>query len=88
MSTPPLDRLRAACHRLRLYQVETELPAILEHAAKRDVSYAEFLDDVLAREGSARRRSTWPCASRWHASHSRRRSRASISSSSRRSTRS
>jgi len=54
MSTPQLDRLRAACHRLRLYQIEAELAAILEQAAKRDVSYADFLDDVLGREVGAK----------------------------------
>jgi DNA replication protein DnaC len=54
MSTPQLDRLRAACHRLRLYQIEAELATILEQAAKRDVSYADFLDDVLGREVGAK----------------------------------
>jgi DNA replication protein DnaC len=54
MTTPQLDRLRAACHRLRLYQVETELPTLLEQAAKREVSYADFLDDVLTREVGAK----------------------------------
>jgi hypothetical protein len=50
MSTPQLDRLRAACHRLRLYQIEAEVAALLEQAAKRDVSDADFLDEVLGRE--------------------------------------
>ena len=54
MSTPQLDRLRAACHRLRLYQIEAELGSVLEQAAKRDVSYADFLDDVLGREVGAK----------------------------------
>jgi DNA replication protein DnaC len=54
MSTPQLERLRAACHRLRLYQVEVELAAMLEQAAKREVSYADFLDDVLGREVGAK----------------------------------
>jgi DNA replication protein DnaC len=54
MSTPQLDRLRAACHRLRLYQIEAELAALLEQAAKRDVSYSDFLDDVLGREVGAK----------------------------------
>ena len=54
MSTPQLDRLRAACHRLRLYQIEAELSSVLEQAAKRDVSYADFLDDVLGREVGAK----------------------------------
>ena len=54
MSTSQLDRLRAACHRLRLYQIEAELGTVLEQAAKRDVSYADFLDDVLGREVGAK----------------------------------
>lgn len=54
MSPPQLERLRTACHRLRLYQIETELTAILEQAAKRDVSYADFLDEVLGREVGAK----------------------------------
>lgn len=54
MSTPQLDRLRGACHRLRLYQIETELATVLEQAAKREVSYADFLDEVLGREVGAK----------------------------------
>lgn len=54
MTTPQLDRLRAACHRLRLYQIEADLATVLEQAAKRDVSYADFLDDVLGREVGAK----------------------------------
>src|SRR5271169_7116281 len=50
MSTPQLERLREHCHRLRLYQVENELTARLEQAAKKEVSYAEFLDELLAAE--------------------------------------
>jgi hypothetical protein len=40
MSTPQLERLHEHCHRLRLYQVEQELTARLEQAAKRELSYA------------------------------------------------
>jgi DNA replication protein DnaC len=54
MSTPQLDRLQAHCQRLRLYQVATELPTLLEQAAKHEVSYAEFLDDLLGREVRAK----------------------------------
>jgi DNA replication protein DnaC len=56
MTMPQLDRLRAACQRLRLYQVETDLPTLLEQAAKREVSYANFLDEVLTREVGAKTR--------------------------------
>src|SRR5919108_938523 len=50
MSTPQLERLHEHCHRLRLYQVEQELTARLEQAAKRELSYADFLDELLALE--------------------------------------
>ncbi len=50
MSTPQLERLHEHCHRLRLYQIENELTARLEQAAKKEVSYADFLDDLLTLE--------------------------------------
>jgi len=50
MSTPQLERLREHCHQLRLYQVENELTARLGQAAKKEISYAEFLDELLALE--------------------------------------
>lgn len=54
MSTPQVDRLQAHCQRLRLYQVAAELPILLEQAATQEVSYAAFLDDLLAREVRAK----------------------------------
>ena len=50
MTTPQLERLSAHCQRLRLHRVEAELTTLLEQAAKKDVSYADFLDEVLGRE--------------------------------------
>src|SRR5271155_4425080 len=50
MSTPQLDRLREQCHRLRLFQIAQELTARLEQAAKTELSYADFLDQLLACE--------------------------------------
>lgn len=50
MSTPHLDRLQTHCRRLRLYQLEAELPSLLEQAAKQETSYADFLEGVLGRE--------------------------------------
>ncbi len=50
MSTPHVDQLQADCQRLRLYQVATELPTLLEQAAKREQSYSDFLHDLLSRE--------------------------------------
>jgi len=54
MSTPQLQRLHEHCHRLRLFQVEQELTARLEQAAKRELSYADFLDELLALEVGAK----------------------------------
>jgi DNA replication protein DnaC len=54
MSTPQLERLHAACHRLRLYHVAAELPTLLEQAAKQERSYSDFLDEVLSREVQAK----------------------------------
>lgn len=54
MSTPHLERLRDQCHRLRLYQIEQELIGRLEQAAKMEVSYADFLDQLLACEIEAK----------------------------------
>jgi DNA replication protein DnaC len=50
MSTPQFDRLRAHCQRLRLHRLEAELPTLLEQAAKREVPYTEFLDELLTLE--------------------------------------
>ena len=54
MSTPQLDRLQASCHRLRLYQVATELPTLLEQVAKQERSSTDFLEDLLSRESQAK----------------------------------
>jgi len=50
MNTPLLERLAEHCDRVRLYQVEKELTARLEQAAKSELSYADFLDQLLALE--------------------------------------
>ena len=50
MTTPQLERLAAHCQRLRLHRVELELSTLLEQAAKKETSYADFLDDVLGLE--------------------------------------
>lgn len=50
MNLPQLERLQQHCHRLRLYQVEQELTTRLEQAAKQELSYADFLDQLLALE--------------------------------------
>ena len=50
MSTPLFDRLRSHCQRLRLHRLEAELPTLLEQAAKREVPYSDFLDELLSLE--------------------------------------
>jgi hypothetical protein len=70
MSTPQLERLREHCHRLRLYQIENELTARLEQAAKQEVSYADFLDELLAVEVGAKTRYYY-CPTPWRKDESR-----------------
>jgi DNA replication protein DnaC len=50
MSTPQLERLAEHCQRLRLYRVEAELATLLDQAAKKELTYSDFLDEVLALE--------------------------------------
>ena len=52
--TPQLDRLSQACQRLRLHRVDTDLCTLLEQAAKRELGYADFLDEVLGLELAAK----------------------------------
>jgi hypothetical protein len=52
--TSQLERLSAHYEWLQLYQVATELTTVLEQAAKKDSSYADFLDNVLTREVKAK----------------------------------
>jgi DNA replication protein DnaC len=54
MSTPQLERLREHGRQLRLYQVENELTARLEQAAKKEISYGDFLDELLSLEVGAK----------------------------------
>jgi DNA replication protein DnaC len=54
MSTPQVERLQGFCQRLRLQRIGAELPSLLEQAAKRDLAYSDFLDEVLAREVAAK----------------------------------
>ena len=50
MTTPQLEPLSAHGQRLRLHRVDAELSTLLEQAAKRDLAYADFLDEVHALE--------------------------------------
>lgn len=53
--TPPIERLQNALTTLGLKAVEARLDTLLEQAAKKEPSYAEFLDEVLGCEVDARR---------------------------------
>src|SRR5271157_5105079 len=47
-------RLHEQCQRLRPYQIAQELTTRLEQAAKKELSYADFLDQLLAGEVDAK----------------------------------
>ena len=51
----PIERLQNMLNSLGLKAVEARLEGLLEQAAKRETSYAEFLDELLACEVDARR---------------------------------
>jgi DNA replication protein DnaC len=51
----PVERLQNALTTLGLKAVEARLEGLLEQAAKKEPSYGDFLDEVLACEVDARR---------------------------------
>jgi DNA replication protein DnaC len=51
----PVERLQTALTSLGLKAVEARLESLLEQAAKKEPSYGDFLDEVLACEVEARR---------------------------------
>jgi DNA replication protein DnaC len=51
----PIERLQAMLNSLGLKAVEARLEGLLEQAAKKETSYADFLDELLACEVDARR---------------------------------
>jgi DNA replication protein DnaC len=51
----PIERLQGALTTLGLKAVEARLESLLEQAAKKEPSYAEFLDELLGCEVDARR---------------------------------
>jgi DNA replication protein DnaC len=54
MSTPQLERITTNLKRLKLYRIEQELSGLLEEAAKKDLAYSDFVDDLLQREVAAK----------------------------------
>lgn len=45
-----MERIQEQMRRLRLVRSVDQLPAVLEQAAKREISYSDFLEELLARE--------------------------------------
>lgn len=54
MNPAQLERLREQLTRLRLLKSRDRLDALLQEAAGKDLSYAEFLDQVLGEEVAAK----------------------------------
>lgn len=56
MSGPSVqvDRLQEHMQRLKLPRTAQELPGLLEEASKRELTYADFLEEVLSRELAAK----------------------------------
>lgn len=50
-----VERLQGTLNALGLKAVEARLESLLEQAAKKEPSYADFLDELLGCEGDARR---------------------------------
>lgn len=51
----PIEQIQGALHSLGLKAVEARLESLLEQAAKKEPSYADFLNDLLGCEVDARR---------------------------------
>ena len=54
MNPAQLERLREQLTRLRLLKSRERLDALLQEAAAKDLSYADFLDQVLGEEVTAK----------------------------------
>ncbi len=54
MSAPQLERIQEHLHRLRLLKSRERLEALLQEASTKELSYADFLDQVLTEEVTAK----------------------------------
>ena len=54
MTAAQLERLQEHLQRLRLFKSRERLETLLQDATAKEVSYADFLDDVLGREVGAK----------------------------------
>ncbi len=50
MNAPKLERLHEHLQRLRLFKSRERLEALLQDATTKELSYADFLDQVLSEE--------------------------------------
>ena len=54
MSTTTIEQLQEQVKSLKLHRLAEELPALLQEASKRELSYTEFLREVVSQELAAR----------------------------------
>jgi DNA replication protein DnaC len=54
MSAPQIERMQEQLQRLRLFKSRERLEALLQDASARELSYADFLDQVLTEEVTAK----------------------------------
>jgi DNA replication protein DnaC len=50
MNSTTLERLQEQMQSLKLVRAAAELPALLQEASKREISYADFLQELVDRE--------------------------------------
>jgi DNA replication protein DnaC len=52
--TAQVERLQELMQKLRMVKTAVELPVILQEAGKKEISYSDFLEDLLTRETTAK----------------------------------
>ena len=50
-----IERIQELLQRLRLMKALVELPQLLQEAGKKEVSYSDFLEELLSRETTAKK---------------------------------
>ena len=88
MSAAQLERLQEHLQRLRLFKSRERLEALLQEATAKEVSYADFLDQVLTEEVASKTAKHISMRTQLAPSRSSRAWRASTSATSPLSTRS
>jgi DNA replication protein DnaC len=54
MSTGTIEQLQEKIKSLKLHRISEELPGLLQEASKRELSYTDFLQELVNRELAAR----------------------------------